>query len=472
MNSSMNGHFELPAEEMRALGYRVIDRLVEHLSTLAEQPAGRKGAPADLRARFAGPAPEEGAGFAELLARLDRDVFPFQMNLAHPRFFAFVPGPATFISALADALAAGFNTFNGSWLGGSGAAALELQTIGWLREWCGLPEGAGGQFVPGGSLANLAALAAARQARLGHDLTGARIYCSDQTHSSIDKALLLLGFAPEQIRRLPADGQFRLPVAALAEAISQDRAAGLRPFCVIANAGTTSTGAVDPLAEIAALSRGAGLWLHIDGAYGAAAVISEPGRRLLAGLEHADSLSLDPHKWLFQTIECGCVLVRDGALLRNAFRTHAAYLGDIHRDDAEVNPCDYGIQLTRGFRALKFWLSIQYYGLVRFRAAVARGFALAEAAERHLRGLPGWEIVSPATMGIVAFRYTGGDAAFHHALVEDLLADGYAFLSSTVLGGRAVLRLCAINPSTSEEDIRTTLERLDGFAAKRAPAGG
>lgn len=465
----MDGTLALSAEEMRALGYRVIDRLVEHLSTLADQPAGRKGAPGDLRERFSGPAPVAGTDFPALLARLDRDLFPFQMNLAHPRFFAFVPGPASFISALADMLAAGFNTFNGSWLGGSGAAALELQTIGWLRDWCGLPESVGGQFVPGGSLANLAALAAARHARLGTDLTGARIYCSDQTHSSIDKALLLLGFAPGQIRRLPAGARFRLPVEVLAEAIAGDRAAGLRPFCVIANAGTTSTGAVDPLPEIAALCRAERLWLHIDGAYGAAAVISEPGRRLLAGLEHADSLSLDPHKWLFQTIECGCVLLRDRALLHEAFCTHAGYLRDIHRDSAEVNPCDYGIQLTRGFRALKFWLSVQYYGLDRFRAAVSRGFALAELAEAHLRTLPGWEIVSPATMGIVAFRYPAGDAEFHHALVEDLLTDGYGFLSSTVLGGETALRLCAINPETTDHDVRSTLDRLHAFATRKAP---
>ena len=326
------------------------------------------------------------------------------MNIAHPRFFAFVPGPSNFVSVMADALAAGFNVFNGSWLGGSGAAAMELAVIDWFRQWCGFPESAGGLFVSGGSMANLTALAAARHARLDDRAEGAVIYYSDQTHSSIDRALRVIGFLPEQIRRIPSDDAFRLPVESLTRCVREDRARGLRPFAVIANAGTTSTGAIDPLREIAEFCRAEHLWMHVDGAYGAAAVICERGRRLLDGIELADSLSFDPHKWLFQPIECGCVLLRDAALMKATYRIMPEYLADVHRNVAEVNPCDYGIQLTRGFRALKVWMSVQYFGMDAFRAAVERGFELAEVAERKLRSMTGWEVVTPAQLGVVCFR--------------------------------------------------------------------
>jgi glutamate/tyrosine decarboxylase-like PLP-dependent enzyme len=449
---------------MQKLGYRVVDALVEHFAGLRDGPVGAKGKPDEMRARFAGGPPEFPADPHELVARLGKEVFPNNLHVDHPRFFAFVPGPGNFVSTMADALASGFNVFNGTWLGGSAAAALELTVIDWFRGFCGFPENAGGLFVSGGSAANLTALHAARVARLGDDIRRAAIYFSDQTHYSVERALRVLGFSPAQFRKIPSDTQFRLPIGTLREAIAEDTSARLRPFCVVANAGTTNTGAVDPLSDLAELCAQENMWLHADGAYGAASVICERGREKLKGLDRVDSLSLDPHKWLFQPFECGCVLARDATHLKTAFQLMPEYMRDVHRNTAETNPADYGVQLSRGFRALKVWLSMTTFGLAAFRDAVTRGFELAEFAERELRRRPNCEILSPAQMAIVAFRF-GKEDALQTRLVEQMLADGFAFLTSTTLKGVTALRLCTINPRTTEDDIVQTIDRLENFAS-------
>ena len=466
----MNPELEFSPERMREIGYRVIDRLVEHLTTLSTQPVGAKADPSTLIPAFSQPPPEEGTDFETVLAQLEQQVFRHTMHVNHPRFLAYVPGPSNFVSAMADALASGYNVFAGTWISGSGPAAVELAVVDWLRQACGFPSGAGGLFVSGGTMANLTALAVARHVTLEDRLDGATVYFSDQAHSSLEKALFLLGISPANFRRLPSDGDFRLPLGELARSIEQDRASGLRPFCVIATAGTTNTGAIDPLADLASLCHAENLWLHVDGAYGAAAALSRRGRDLLRGIELADSLSLDPHKWLFQPFEIGCVLVRDLAQLRDTFRILPEYLKDTHQRSEDFNFTDYGLQLTRSFRALKLWMSIQVFGMASFRAAIERGFVLAEFTEACLGGMPGWEIVTPANMAVVCFRYSAGSDAFHLRLVQALLDDGSALITSTVLRGRTVLRACTINPRSTQADIRTTLERLDFLAQTLAPA--
>jgi len=255
--------------------------------------------------------------------------------------------------AMADAIIAGYNVFAGTWVSGSGPAAVELAAIDWLREICGMPSTTGGLFVSGGTMANLTALAVARHAKLGESADRATVYFSDQAHSSLEKALRVIGIAGENIRKLPSDADFRLPADALAQAIAADRSAGKRPFCIIANAGSTNTGAIDPLPELSRIAREQDLWLHVDGAYGAAAAASARGKALLQGMDLADSVTLDPHKWLFQPFEIGCVLVRDGELLSRTFLILPEYLKDTHQHSAEFNFTDHGLQLTRGFRALK-----------------------------------------------------------------------------------------------------------------------
>jgi aromatic-L-amino-acid decarboxylase len=451
---------ELSPDEMRALGYRVVDLLTDHFAHLSEDRVGTKGDPAVLRPLMKKPPPADAVLPDEIFETMRRDIFSNKMNVGHPRHFAFVPVPSNFVSVMADALASGFNVFSGSWLAGSGSIAVELAVIDWLREWCGLPETAGGLFVSGGSMANLTAIVAARHAKLNDRIAGAVVYYSDQTHSSVDRAWRVAGFLPEQIRKLESDAQFRLPIGELERRIAEDRAAGLRPFAIVANAGTTNTGAIDPLPEIAALAKANDMWMHVDGAYGAAVALCERGRTLLRGLELADSLTLDPHKWLFQSMECGCVILRDADILKATYRITPEYLAEVHRNTSEVNPHDYGMQLTRSFRALKLWMSIQYFGLDAFRLAMERGFELAEFAESKLRAMPGWEVVTPAGMGIVTFHHPGAD---YDKIHQAMLSSGLALATSTVLKGRKVLRFCTINPRTTEEDIERTLRFIDSL---------
>ncbi len=475
-DARFDGALELTEEEMRGLGYRVVDTLVEHFATLREKPVTRRAGRAEMEERLREPLPEEGMEAGAVLDRLMRDVFSNIMHLDHPRFFAFVPGPGNFVGAMADALASGFNVFSGAWLEPSGPTEVELVTVDWLKELCGMPDAAGGLFVSGGSVANLTALAVARRARLLDRTAGVVVYYSDQTHSSVERGLRILGFIPEQLRKLPSDKDHRLDTEELRGAVAEDRAARRTPFYVVANAGTTNTAAVDPLPELAGFCREEGLWLHADGAYGAAAIICERGRILLEGLGLVDSLTLDPHKWLFQPYEIGCVLVRDGRLLKDTFRVLPEYMKDAEAAGEEVNLCDHGVQLTRSFRALKLWMSLKVFGLPAFRRAIERGFELAEIAEEALLASPRWEVVTPAQAGVVTFRYVPEGSpseretdAANLRLVERIVADGYAMVASTTLRGRPVLRLCTINPRTTDEEVRTTIGRLERLAATSTP---
>jgi glutamate/tyrosine decarboxylase-like PLP-dependent enzyme len=470
----MNPKLELSPDEMRQLGYRVVDLLVEHFVSLSEKPVVRKASRPEMERQLREPLPEKGAAAAEVLRQAVEVALANSAHCDHPRFFAFIPSPSTFVSAMADTLATGFNVFAGDWLEGSGPAEVELVTIDWLRQLCGLPESAGGLFVSGGSVANLTALAVARNVKLPRDRDKGRLYFSDQTHSSMEKGLRLLGLGPEQMVRIDSDADFRLPPSALERAVASDRKEGLLPFCVVANAGTTNTGAVDPLRELADFCARERLWLHVDGAYGAAAVLSGAGRARLAGLDRVDSLSLDPHKWLFQPFETGCVLLRDRRLLLESFHILPEYMKDAEPGAEEVNFCDYGIQLTRGFRALKLWMSFKIFGVESFRAAVERTLQAAELAEKLLRRSPAWEIVTPAQMGIVSFRFHPPEIPppqldqLNQQIVERAIDDGFAMVSSTTLRGRKVLRLCTINPRTTEADLEKTIARLEEMGSEIA----
>ena len=273
-----------------------------------------------MEARLREPLPERGSDPLAVLDVAIRDVLTPGLNIDHPRFFGFVPGTANPVGALSDALSAGFSVFAGAWLASPGAAVVELVVLDWLRELCGLPAGSEGLFVSGGSAANLTALAVALEERAGAERSRATVYLSDEAHSSVQRALRVLGVAPAHISVLAADRDQRLAPADVAAAVRSDRAAGRLPVCVVATAGTTGTGAVDPLDELRGLCDEEGLWLHVDGAYGAPAVMCERGRAQLSGLGLADSLTVDPHKWLFQPLEAGCLLVRDGAALERTFR--------------------------------------------------------------------------------------------------------------------------------------------------------
>jgi glutamate/tyrosine decarboxylase-like PLP-dependent enzyme len=318
-------------------------------------------------------------------------------------------------------------------------------------------------------MANLSALAVARyQHSKSHD-PKARVYCSGQTHSSVAKALRILGFANDQLREIPVDRQYRIDIGCLATAIEEDEVRGLHPLAVVANAGTTNTGAIDPLPQIASVCSDKGLWFHVDGAYGGGAIVCPSRRDLLAGIEFADSVTLDPHKWLFQPYGIGCLLVRDKSTLTNLFGMRASYLSETEGSVDEVNLFDLGPELTRPNRGLRLWFAFRTFGEDRIAAAVDKGFRNAEYAQRLIETAPDWEIVTPAQMGIVTFRYTGTDKADFNDnitvnVVSELIDDGTGFVSATQLDGRPVLRLCPINPTTTCKDIETTLVRLSALA--------
>ena len=414
--------------------------------------------------------PEAGRPGSEVIERAARDVLPLTLRLDHPRSFAFVPTSPTWPGVLADFMAAGYNINACTWLVASGPSQLELVVIEWFRRWLGYPEGAGGLFTSGGSAASLDAFVAAREAA-GHP-ERATVYMSDQSHTAFLRAAIIAGIRRECIRKIPTDRRFRLDMEALAATVAEDRAAGYSPVAICANAGTSSTGTVDPLGPMADYCAAEGIWLHVDAAYGGFAVLTEEGKRLLAGIERADSIGVDAHKWLFQPYEAGCLLVKDLSTLEKAFGVHHDVLQDTIWGAGHPNLSDHGLQLSRSFRALKVWMSIQTFGMAAFRRAVANGMELAVRAEAYVRASPVLEVVNGASLSIVCFRVNPGDGGLSESVLEEInrkvLAqifwDDTAFISSTSLHGKFSLRMCIINHNTTWVDVHETLKATERFA--------
>jgi glutamate/tyrosine decarboxylase-like PLP-dependent enzyme len=452
-----NDPLALDPETMRELGYRTIDLLVERLQR-AEPPI-RRASPAELRERLHGDPPAGPEPFAEILAALDRDVLPYASRDGHPRFFGFIPFAGTWPGALGDLIASACNLYTGSWMEAAGPSQIELEVLDWFKDWIGFPPGAAGSLVSGGSVGNLTALACAREALAGPMRGDLVLYVSDQAHSSIARAARVLGFRPEQVRVLPSDKSFRLAPATLAAAMAADGSRGLTPFAVAAQGGATNTGAVDPLDELAALCHERGAWLHVDAAYGGFAVLADHG--LLPGLEQADSVTLDPHKWLYQPFECGCVLVRDGEALRRAFEMHPEYLHDARTAEGEVNFSDLGLQLTRSARALKLWVSLRYFGLDAFREAIRRTLAIAAAAAKRIEESETLELSAPLSLGVVCFRRRDLDDEGNAGIAAALERSGTGLISTTRLHGRFALRLCVLNHQSTDADVEQVLAFLE-----------
>lgn len=447
-------------EEMRRLGHKVVDMVVDRAMRRNAEPAILTGEPNELMTKLGGALPEDPMDPDQSLELLAEWALSHQQHGDHTRYFARVPGPAAFASVLGEWLGTGFNTIATSWGGGSGPSTVELVVIRWIAEMLGLPTRTEGVLLSGSSIANLIGIAAAR-AELGSGVA----YYSDQTHASVVRDLHVLGFDETQLRRLSTDRYFRTPIAALSSAIEEDRKSGLQPMLVIANAGTTNTGARDPLNEIADLCAEQGLWMHIDGAYGAPAAVTSEGRAYLAGLERADSIVFDAHKWFFQPYDvAGCMVTRPGALER-CFSMHPEYLRDVQEGHGEVNFGDRSLELTRRARGLKLWMSLRTYGAEKFRQAVQQGIDNSKIAEAYLmEKSETWEIVSPAQVGIICFALKNGDPAEHAARAEAVSRSGYACVTSTTLKDRSVLRLCTINPLTTADEIKTTIDLLATIA--------
>jgi aromatic-L-amino-acid decarboxylase len=463
---------EMTPQEMKRLGHRVVDEVVDRWVGLREGPAWEGGTRRELEPLLAEPAPEEGRDADSVLDRALQDILPRAGRIDHPRFFAFIPSSPTWPSVLGEYLATGFNIFQGTWLESAGPSQVELVVTDWFREWLGFPESGGGVLTSGGSAANLIALVTAREnATNPHRAT---IYLSDQGHSSLERAARIMGLPPENLRKVPTDASYRMELEALAGLVEADREAGMVPLCICGNAGATNTGAIDPLAEMGEFARRESIWFHIDGAYGGFAVLTEEGREALKGIETADSVTLDPHKWFFQPYETGCLMVRDTTILEDAFRILPEYLQDAALGKEHVNFADRGVQLTRGFRALKVWMSIQTLGLGAFRKAIRGSMELAKEAEAFILNSDSIEMLCPASLGVVCFRYNPRELSLspkdleelNLAIQDEVVDTGLAMMSSTRLRGEFSLRLCIMNYQSTYADVMEVLEAIERIGAR------
>lgn len=458
---------------MKDFGYKIVDAIVDHFETQDQKLPVTLASRKEIDALFMEEVPEKPMKAEDVLQFVLENVMPNSNIMTHPKSYAFVPGPSNYISVMSDALATGFNIFAGGWVGSPAAAGIEINTLNWLLKLFNFPvKKGGGIFTSGGSMANLTAMATARKVKCGEDFSKAIIYLSDQAHSSNFKAINILGFKKEQIRIIPTDIEFKFSINKLKNAIAKDKIEGLQPFCLIASSGTTNTGTVDPLEELAAICKTENIWLHVDGAYGAAAILAKNGKKLLRGIDKADSLTVDPHKWLFQPYEIGCLLVQNHKWLKNTFTEKPVYLRDIEGNESEINFYDHGIELTRHFRALKFYMSIKTFGLNAFRQAIDYNIKLAEDVENELRKSNKWEVVSPATLAIINFRYNPVSEklsekklnAINQKISEKMMNSGEALLVTTILSGQVVLRMCLINPRTTLNDVKETILLCEKFA--------
>lgn len=468
-----NGTLELTNDAMEMYGEKVMKAISNHYQQLNNKKPVAISSRAEMDKLFLEDVPEKPSNPFEVLDFVLENVMTQSTIVAHPKSFSFVPGPSNFIGAMGDSLASGFNIFSGGWAASPAAAEIEIVTMNWLLKIFGFPVvKGGGIFTSGGSMANLTAIVTARRIKCGDDFSKAVIYLSDQAHSSNIKAIRILGFKKEQIRIIPTDQEFKFGINKLKNAIAKDRLEGWQPFCLIATAGTTNTGTVDPFVSIATICKQEDIWFHIDGAYGGAAILAKNGKEVLKGINKADSITVDPHKWFFQPYEIGCLLVRNHKWLKNTFTEKPEYLRDVEGNTSEINFYDHGMELTRRFRALKFYMSVKTFGLNEFRKAINYNIALAEKTEAYLRKSPNWEIISPATLAVINFRYNPINKrltekkldALNQYISKKVVASREALLVTTILNRQVVLRMCLINPRTTFKDVTETLNLCEKFA--------
>jgi len=409
-------------------------------------------------------APEDGTAIGPLLDALFQEWVPRSFTTIGPGYFAFIPGGGTFPAALADFITNTTNRFTGIWQAAPALVQLEANALEWLRDWMGFPDSTRGLFTAGGSMATFNALLCARERHLGADIRGGVIYTSDQAHHCVLKAAKIAGIMPDRVRAIACDAQYRLPLEPLIDAIAHDRRAGLRPFAVVSTAGTTNTGAVDPLGSIADLCEAQGLWHHVDGAYGAFFNLCDEGRAVLRGMERADSLTLDPHKGMFLPYGTGALLVRDGSALRAAHEATADYLPAMPHPDDFYDPSQHGPDLSRGFPGLRVWLTVKMFGVAAYREAIEEKRSLAVDAYERLAKLPGLVMDSPPELSLFPFHVTrpGASQAEEDAATRELMnrttARGRVMVTGAVARGRYVGRVCVLSFRTHQQQIDQLVE--------------
>jgi aromatic-L-amino-acid decarboxylase len=480
--------FDLPPDEARRIGRLAADAVADHRQNLLARPVFGKVAPD--RSLFSSPLPAEGRPFEEVLTLVREQVMPFPMGNSHPRFFGFINATADPVGITADYLAAAMNS--NCWGGDHAAIHVESQVLRWLASIVGFPETAEGILVSGGSMANFTALAAARRAMtpgnvredgLGGDGRPALVvYASDQVHHCVDKAVDLLGIGTRNLRKIETDDRFRIRMDLLERAIAEDRTAGRRPAIVVGSAGTVNTGAVDPLEEIADVCERESLWFHADGAYGALALLSPRLAPLFAGIARADSIAADPHKWLYVPYEAGATLVREKGRLADTFRRFPEYLAS---DPESPFPgpawfAERGVELSRGFKALKVWMGLLTHGARAYGRAIENDVALARYLSEEIDRRPDLERMAEPVLSISNFRYrpegstlSGDDLdRLNRRIANRLVGDGSFFLAPTILKGRTALRVCIVNFRTREDDLTFLLDEVERVGRELVREGG
>jgi glutamate/tyrosine decarboxylase-like PLP-dependent enzyme len=466
--------------ELRAQGHRMLDDMIDYVAGIRERPVWRP-IPDEVRARFRAELPRAPSDLADIYREFSQFIAPYATGNVHPGFMGWVHGGGTAVGMLAEMLAAGLNAN----LGGRDHIPIEVerQIVEWTRAMFGFPHEASGIFVTGTSMANLMAVLVARTAALGqlarqHGVCGEgallTAYTSTAAHGCISKAMDLAGFGSDALRSMPTDSSHRVDVGEMRAQIARDREIGLKPFLVIGSAGTVDIGAIDDLAALSALCREENLWFHVDGAYGALGVLAPALAPLLAGLESADSIALDFHKWGQVPYDAGFLVVRDGKQHREAFSAPAAYLSRETRGLAAGSPwpCDLGPDLSRGFRALKTWFTLKAYGTEKLGAMIARTCALARYLEGRILAEPRLELLAPVQLNIVCFRYRAADAdTVNNDIVADIQESGIAAPSTTTLDGVLAIRAAIVNHRTDVGDVDALVAAVLEFGARRSSDG-
>lgn len=472
---------ELDGAAFREMVGLALDRLVPFVDGLPDQPTAHLDGSAKLARALAEDLPETGTSYRRLLGQLFERVLPVSLNTASPGYLAYVPGGGLLHAAVADLIVDATNRFSGLWMPAPGLVQLEINVVRWLATLVGLPDTAGGLLTSGGSIANLLAVVAARQAKLPPRFQDGVVYTSVQAHHSVLKAARVAGFLAENVRELPVDARYAVRVDALRAAIAADRAAGLLPFLVVGHGGTTAMGAVDDLDALATACADEGLWLHVDGAYGGLFAMTDRGRAALRGIERADSVTVDPHKTLFLPYGTGAVLVRDREALRRAFAVGASYLPPPQTDADRWDFADYGPELSRPTRGLRVWLPLKMHGVATFRAALDEKLDLARDARARVGALPGVVVVSEPVLSLFTFRVTapGLDDEAADGLTRRVMSRVNQRQRVIVTGvtapdpatglPRFVIRVCVLSFRTHQRDIDALVEDL--AAALADPRG-
>jgi aromatic-L-amino-acid decarboxylase len=478
---NVDGHpGDIPAAEFREAMHRTADLLADYLENVGDYPVVPKISPGDVRKQLPAEPPAEPEPLGRILEDYQRLIEPNTTHWNHPGFMAYFGITGSGPGIIGEALAAGLNLNAMLWRTGPAATELEELVCDWLRQLIGLPEQFRGHINDTASVASLLCMAAARQ-RLSEydirhrgmagrsDLPTLTVYASEHAHSSIDKAAITLGLGLDNLRRIGVDDEFRMNVEALETAIRADRAAGRRPTCVVATVGTTSTTSVDPVAAIARICQREGMWLHVDAAYAGSAAICPEYRKLMGGLEQADSIVLNPHKWLFTPVDCSVLLVRDAEAVKEAFSVVPEYLRT--KDEAVTNLMDYGVQLGRRFRALKLWMVMRAFGVNGLQERIRHHCALGQEFARWVAAEPGFELCAPVPFSTVCFRAVPDlppeeQDRFNERLLAEVNAAGPVFISHTRLRQRHVLRLTVGNLRTTRERVERAWELIRGGCAR------